>query len=82
MIGDQKLNRVIVPPVKFKDVPVYDPSADHSYRIYKLQFQAPPNTGLYTFQVHFVSDTFVGEDVRRDIMVCVLPPIPLPMTHH
>lgn len=69
LIGDQKVNRVIVPPMRFSDVPYSNPTKARNYRVYKLQFQAPPNVGAYGFQIHFVSDTFVGEDVRRDVVV-------------
>ena len=72
MVGDQKLNRVIVPPMKISDVPYSNPSKAKNYRMYKLQFQAPPSEGVFTFQLHFVSDTFVGEDVRRHVVVCSL----------
>jgi len=65
MIGDQKLNRVIVPPIRISEVPYADTTrAPKDYRAYKLQFQAPPQVGVYTFQIVFVSDTFVGDDVR------------------
>ncbi len=65
MIGDQKMNKVIVPPIRVSEVPYANPSkAPQDYRKYKLQFQAPPQVGVYTFQLLFVSDTFVGEDVR------------------
>lgn len=70
MIGDQKMNRVIVPPIRVTDVPYANPSkAPKDYRMYKLQFQAPPQVGVYTFQLAFVSDTFVGEDVRMFLPV-------------
>lgn len=64
-----KVNRVIVPPMRFSDIPYTDSSKSRNYRTYKLQFQAPPNAGAYTFQYHIVSDTFVGEDIKRDVTV-------------
>ncbi|KAG8865289.1 secretory subunit [Tulasnella sp. 330] len=65
MIGDQKLNKVIVPPTRITDVPFANSGkAPNDYRTYKLQFQAPPQVGVYTFQLVFVSDTYVGEDVK------------------
>lgn len=74
-VGDQKLNRVIVPPVRFTDVPypsaTPDSSAEKTDRLYKIQFQAPPTVGAYTFQINFVSDTFVVEDVRQNITLKV-----------
>lgn len=70
MIGDQKLNKVIVPPSRIADVPYANADkAPYDYRTYKLQFQAPPQVGVYTFQLLFVSDTFVGEDVALFVPV-------------
>ncbi|EIN04311.1 hypothetical protein PUNSTDRAFT_108433 [Punctularia strigosozonata HHB-11173 SS5] len=67
VLADDKMNKVVVPPMRITDVPLAKPGADRDYRSYKLQFQAPPNVGLYTWKVYFVSDTFVGEEVQRDI---------------
>lgn len=72
MIGDQKLNKVIVPPTRISDVPYANASkAPYDYRTFKLQFQAPPQVGVYTFQLLFVSDTFVGEDVKLFVQLKV-----------
>ncbi|KAI6033730.1 hypothetical protein BKA83DRAFT_4623670 [Pisolithus microcarpus] len=59
----------LVPPLKIADVPLSDPSKERNYRCYKLQFQAPPNVGLFTWKVYFVSDTFVGGETCRDIVL-------------
>lgn len=71
MLADDKLNRTVVPPFKVTDVPYSDPDAEHErdYRSYKIQFQAPQNTGMFTWKIYLVSDTFVGEEVTRDIVV-------------
>ena len=58
-----------MPPLKVADIPLSDPSIDRDYRAYKVQFQGPPNTGLFTWRVHVVSDTFVGEETSVDITV-------------
>lgn len=58
-----------MPPLKIADIPLSDPSTDRDYRAYKVQFQGPPNTGLFTWRVHIVSDTFVGEETSVDITV-------------
>lgn len=65
ILGDIKTNRVVVPPFKVSDVPY----TDSDYRMYKMQFQAPPNVGSYTWRVFVVSDTYVGEDTYQDITV-------------
>ena len=46
-MGDIKANRVVVPPFKVSDVPY----TDSDYRVYKMQFQAPPNVRSYTWRV-------------------------------
>ncbi|KAF8837100.1 translocation protein sec63 [Paxillus ammoniavirescens] len=67
VLADDKSNRIVVPPLKITDVPRSDPSKERNYRCYKLQFQAPPNVGLFTWKVYFVSDTMVGEEMCRGI---------------
>lgn len=36
-----------------------------------MSFQAPPEPGLYTFQVYALSDSFVGTDAQRDLRVSI-----------
>lgn len=72
ILADPKIGRVIVPPMKITDIPIADGSA-HDYRSYKLQFQAPPvqQTPLsLTWKLYLISDTFVGEEVSKDMTVC------------
>ena len=57
--------------MKITDVPYSDPSKQRNYRSYKLQFQAPQTVGFYTWKVYLVSDTFVGEEIVRDVVVRV-----------
>ena len=70
ILGDIKANRVVVPPFKVSDVPY----TDSDYRMYKMQSQAPPNVGSYTWRVFVVSDTYVGEDTYQDITVRISLP--------
>ena len=58
--------------MKITDVPYSDPSKQRNYRSYKLQFQAPQTVGFYTWKVYLVSDTFVGEEIVRDVVVRVV----------
>lgn len=67
VLADDKSNRIVVPPLKISDVPASSPGKERDYRCYKLQFQAPPNVGLFTWKVYLVSDTLVGEESCRDI---------------
>ena len=56
-------------PLRITDLPLSDPTKERNFRMYKLQFQAPPNVAIYTWKVHVISDTFVGEEVIQDIIV-------------
>ena len=72
VLADDKSNRVVVPPIKINDIPRSDPSKERNYRCYKVQFQAPPNVGLFTWKVYLVSDTIVGGEACLPIAVGVL----------
>ncbi|KAA1465883.1 DnaJ-domain-containing protein [Dentipellis sp. KUC8613] len=67
VLADAKSNRLVVPPMKITDIPFSNPARERNYRSYKLRFQAPPAVGLFTWRIHLVSDTFLGEDVVEDI---------------
>ena len=45
-VGDHKLGRVFVPPVRFTQF------GYHKMRTLQMTFQAPPNPGLYNFQTY------------------------------
>ncbi|KAI0751955.1 DnaJ-domain-containing protein [Irpex lacteus] len=74
VLADPKLGRVVVPPMQVTDVPLANPSLEQDYRTYKLQFQAPPNIQTFSWKVYIVSDTFIGEDVSRDILLKIEEP--------
>jgi translocation protein SEC63 len=70
MVGDSKLDRVIVQPMRITDLPL--PRADglpSEPREFSLQFQAPPQANLYSFVAHWRSDTFLGSDITIPMMV-------------
>ena len=70
MMGDSKLNKVIIQPIRITDIPL--PRTDglpSEPREYSLQFQAPPQASLFSFVLYALSDTFLGADVERPIMV-------------
>ncbi|KAI9635000.1 Sec63 Brl domain-containing protein [Dioszegia hungarica] len=68
LLGDSKLDKVIVPPIRITDIPT-SPSSSPS--TFSLTFPAPPQANLYSFVLHAVSDTFVGNDVVLPIMLKV-----------
>ncbi|KAF8516019.1 Sec63 Brl domain-containing protein [Hysterangium stoloniferum] len=71
VLGDDKTNKVVVPPMWVSDLPYGDPHKSRNYRTFKMQFQAPQGVGLYTWRIRFISDVFIGEDVARDLTLKV-----------
>ncbi|KAJ1308318.1 hypothetical protein OPQ81_004029 [Rhizoctonia solani] len=74
MICNQAGDKVIFGPQKFSDVPeASGPTSGVGAkgRLYKLQFQSPPQVGTYAFRAVFVSDTFVGDDLSMDLSLTV-----------
>jgi len=71
VLVDVKSDRLVVPPLKVTDVPFTDPSRVRDYRSYKLKFQAPASTGLFTWRVMVVSDTYIAEDGAKDLQLRV-----------
>ncbi|OCF32886.1 translocation protein SEC63 [Kwoniella heveanensis BCC8398] len=72
LLGDSKLDKVIVPPIKITDIPLPRPDGLPSEpKEFTLQFQAPPQPNLYSFVAHWRSDTYLGADVQVPIMLKV-----------
>ncbi|TFK45466.1 DnaJ-domain-containing protein [Heliocybe sulcata] len=69
VLADDKTNRLVQPPMKISDIPFSDPAKARDYRMYRMQFQAPQGVGVYTWKVYVVSDTVVGQEIVRDVMV-------------
>lgn len=74
MLADVKSNKVVVPPLKITDVPIANAQRGTDYRSYKIQFQAPQNVGLFTWKVVVISDTFVGDEASRDVVLKIDDP--------
>jgi translocation protein SEC63 len=73
MLGDSKLDKVIIQPSKVTDLPIPRPDGLASeFREYSLQFQAPPEANLYSFVLHAASDTFLGADIAKPMMVSLM----------
>jgi len=65
LVGDHKLNRIFVQPIKFTDV------GYTKTRVLKTSFQAPHSPGLYTFQAYVKSDSYVDTDVQASMQLRV-----------
>lgn len=81
MIADPNANRVIVPPQRITDVPVYSASelaangdkvAKPKAKTYKLQFQAPPMPGELKVHAYFISDSYLACSVDLPIVVSAM----------
>lgn len=82
MIADPNANRVIVPPQRITDVPVYSSSevstgenkvaVKPKAKTYKLQFQAPPMPGELKVHAYFISDSYLACSVDLPIVVCTM----------
>ena len=70
LLGDTKLDKVIIQPSRITDIPLPLPDGSLSEpRTFSLQFQAPPQANDYSFVLYALSDTFLGSDVSRPIIV-------------
>ncbi|KAF9915824.1 secretory subunit [Lobosporangium transversale] len=71
ILGDHKNNRIVVPPTKVTDIT----STPSSVRV---QFQAPPHPGQYSFNLFIKSDSILGSDILQDMTLTVLDASQLP----
>ena len=74
-LGESKQGRVAVPPTSFATVekPLYDKDGKPTFNMqtFKLQFQAPPQVGQYTFVMHLICDSYVGMDSKQEVTLHV-----------
>jgi translocation protein SEC63 len=63
-VADERGGKIVVPPTKITDVPY----SKHA-RAYRLQFQATFGPQTYPWKMFLISDTFVGEEIVRDLPV-------------
>ncbi|KAL2356913.1 Sec63 Brl domain-containing protein [Cryomyces antarcticus] len=77
-LADGKQGKIAVPPFSFAtfDKPFFDANGGPSYSVQtlKMQFQAPPQAGRYTFEMHLVCDSYVGFDARTNVTLVVDEP--------
>ncbi|RPA83086.1 DnaJ-domain-containing protein [Ascobolus immersus RN42] len=70
-LGDAKQDKIIIPPTAFT---TFDSVTDSGVVTLKLQFQAPPQPGEYTFTMHLHSDSYIGVDTKRNVTMEVSQP--------
>lgn len=70
MLGDPKVNRIIVPPKKVTDIT--------DEQIIQITFPGPPKPGVYSFSVFIKSDTYAGTDIMKDVKLVICDKSELP----
>ncbi|MCJ1247123.1 secretory subunit [Trapelia coarctata] len=74
-LSESKQNRVAVPPFTITTLPklIFEDSSRPTFNMQtlKLQFQAPPQAGNYTFVMHLVCDSYIGMDGRVEVTLVV-----------
>ena len=75
-LTDSKQGKIAVPPFSFQtfDRPIYDAQSGRptfNVQTLKMQFQAPPQVGRYTFVMQLVCDSYVGMDTKMDVTLVV-----------
>jgi translocation protein SEC63 len=74
-LGETKQGRVAVPPSAISTLPkpIMDESGSPTFNMQtmKLQFQAPPQAGQYTFVMHLICDSYIGMDSKVEATLVV-----------
>jgi translocation protein SEC63 len=74
-LADSKQGKVAVPPFTFTtfNKPLLDDSGKPTFNMqtFKMQFQAPPQTGQYQFVMHLICDSYIGMDSKVDVVLNV-----------
>lgn len=70
-LADAKQGKMIIPPTTFTQLERTD---EGGVETLKLQFQAPPQKGEYTFVVHLVNDAYLGIDTKMNVRMVVEGP--------
>ncbi|GAD94353.1 conserved hypothetical protein [Paecilomyces variotii No. 5] len=78
LLGDAKQGKMAVPPFTFAtfDKPIFDENGKPTFEVQtmKMQFQAPPQVGDFTFVLHVISDSYIGFDTKMEITLHVDDP--------
>jgi translocation protein SEC63 len=77
-LADAKQGKMAVPPFTFTtfDKPILDESGKPTFNVQtlKMQFQAPPQVGDFTFVMHMVCDSYLGLDTKMEITLHIDDP--------
>ncbi|KAI9890266.1 MAG: secretory subunit [Vezdaea aestivalis] len=74
-LADSKQGKMAVPPFQFstfeKPIVGEDGRATFNIQTLKMQFQAPPQTGQFTFVMHMICDSYIGFDTKMEVTMIV-----------
>jgi translocation protein SEC63 len=77
-LADAKQGKIAVPPFTFTtfDKPVFDGNGKPTFNMQtlKMQFQAPPQVGDFSFVLHLICDSYMGFDAKQEITLHVDDP--------
>ncbi|PWY90142.1 hypothetical protein BO70DRAFT_393327 [Aspergillus heteromorphus CBS 117.55] len=77
-LSDAKQGKMAVPPFTFTtfDKPLFDADGKPTFNIQtlKMQFQAPPQVGDFTFVLHLLCDSYLGLDTKMEITLHIDDP--------
>lgn len=77
-LADAKQGKMAVPPFTFTtfDKPLFDDAGKPTFNVQtlKMQFQAPPQIGDFTFALHMLCDSYLGLDNKLEITLHVDDP--------
>ncbi|RAO67896.1 uncharacterized protein BHQ10_003908 [Talaromyces amestolkiae] len=77
-LADPKQGKIAVPPFNFTtfDKPIFDDAGKPTFNVQtlKMQFQAPPQVGEFTFALHLISDSYMGFDIKKEITLHIDDP--------
>ncbi|RAL16692.1 J domain-containing protein [Aspergillus homomorphus CBS 101889] len=78
-LADAKQGKMAVPPFTFTtfDQPLFDPATGQptfNVQTLKMQFQAPPQVGDFTFVMHLLCDSYLGLDTKLEITLHIDDP--------
>ncbi|GJP95429.1 protein translocation complex component [Aspergillus niger] len=77
-LADAKQDKMAVPPFTFTtfDKPLFDTDGKPTFNVQtlKMQFQAPPQVGDFTFVLNMLCDSYLGLDTKMEITLHIDDP--------
>lgn len=74
-LSDAKSAKVAVPPFTLTtfNKPLFTAEGNPTFNMqtFKMQFQAPPQAGKYSFVMHLICDSYIGMDSREEVTLLV-----------